>query len=299
MKKRILSVVLVICMILSFAACGNKSNNVVYDYDYDLSEYITIGEYIGIEYEPSKLEVKQGDVVSIDYAGFQDGVAFDGGTGSYDLTIGSGAFIDGFEDGLIGHTVGDFVKLNLTFPEDYKNAPDMAGQEVVFEVKINAINYYTEARELDEQVIWDKYYTSCEVIKYPDKEYKSIVKQQEDYYKQYATNYGMTFNQFLEDMGTTREEFDADVQSYAESMIAQDMALYALVRDAGIEASEEELENAKNTMLETYGVEDEEEFKKVYGLDFNDKSVQNSLEMTALLNQALDLLVENAVPVAE
>jgi len=52
-------------------------------------------------------------------------------------------------------------------------------------------------------------------------------------------------------------------------------------------------------MLETYGVEDEEEFKKVYGLDFNDKSVQNSLEMTALLNQALDLLVENAVPVAE
>lgn len=299
MKKRILSVVLVICMILSFAACGNKSNNVVYDYDYDLSEYITIGEYIGIEYEPSKLEVKQGDVVSIDYAGFQDGVAFDGGTGSYDLTIGSGAFIDGFEEGLIGHTVGDFVKLNLTFPEDYKNAPDMAGEEVVFEVKINAINYYTEARELDEQVIWDKYYTSCEVIKYPDKEYKSIVKQQEDYYKQYATNYGMTFNQFLEDMGTTREEFDADVQSYAESMIAQDMALYALVRDAGIEPSEEELEKAKATMLETYGVEDEEAFKKTYGLDFNDKSVQNSLEMTALLNQALDLLVENAVPVAE
>ncbi|MBQ9973271.1 MAG: hypothetical protein IJP24_07060, partial [Firmicutes bacterium] len=167
------------------------------------------------------------------------------------------------------------------------------------EVKINAINYYTEARELDEQVIWEKYYTSCEVIKYPDKEYKSIVKQQEDYYKQYATNYGMTFNQFLEDMGTTREDFDADVKAYAESMISQDMALYALVRDAGIEASEEELENAKNTMLETYGVADEEEFKKVYGLDFNDKSVQNSLEMTALLNQALDLLVENAVPVAE
>lgn len=82
--------------------------------------------------------VEEGDTVAIDYVGKKDGVAFEGGTGSYDLTIGSGAFIDGFEDGLIGHTIGETVDLNLTFPEDY-GSEDLAGQDVVFTVTINGI----------------------------------------------------------------------------------------------------------------------------------------------------------------
>ena len=148
MKKRTVCVVLVLCMVLTFAACGNKDKNVVYTYDYDLSEYITIGEYIGIEYEAQSLAIKTGDVASIDYAGFKDGVPFDNGTGSIDLQIGSGRFIDGFEDGLIGHEAGELVKLNLTFPEDYTINPEFAGAPVVFEVKINAVNGYTDFREL-------------------------------------------------------------------------------------------------------------------------------------------------------
>lgn len=93
----------------------------------------------------SNRAVVEGDTVNIDYEGKKDGVAFDGGTAAgQDLTIGSGRFIDGFEDGLIGVTPGETVDLNLTFPENYGNA-DLAGQEVVFTVTVNFI--YPSSRE--------------------------------------------------------------------------------------------------------------------------------------------------------
>lgn len=84
------------------------------------------------------VEIKEGDTVAIDFVGKEDGVAFEGGSGSYNLTIGSGSFIEGFEDGLIGKKVGETVDLNLTFPEDYGN-PAHAGKDVVFTVTINGI----------------------------------------------------------------------------------------------------------------------------------------------------------------
>ena len=82
---------------------------------------------------------QEGDTVNIDYVGMKDGVAFDGGTAEgYDLELGSGVFIDGFEDGLIGANTGEERSLNLTFPENYGNA-DLAGQAVVFDVTVNKI----------------------------------------------------------------------------------------------------------------------------------------------------------------
>ena len=84
--------------------------------------------------------VQEGDTVNIDYVGKKDGVAFDGGTATgASLTIGSGQFIDGFEDGLIGHEIGETVELPLTFPEGYFNA-DLAGADVIFTVTINGIS---------------------------------------------------------------------------------------------------------------------------------------------------------------
>lgn len=96
--------------------------------------------------------VQDGDIVNIDYTGTKDGVAFDGGTAQgYDLVIGSGSFIKGFESGLIGHNVGEDVKLDLTFPADYGNA-DLAGAAVVFDVKINSISVSKDAELNDEWV---------------------------------------------------------------------------------------------------------------------------------------------------
>lgn len=88
------------------------------------------------------LEVKDGNTVNIDFVGYIDGEAFEGGDSKgngYDLIIGSNAFIDGFEDGLIGHTVGETVTLELTFPEPYALNPDYAGKDVTFDVTINGV----------------------------------------------------------------------------------------------------------------------------------------------------------------
>ena len=88
------------------------------------------------------LEVTDGVTVNIDYTGYIDGEKFEGGStegyGPQDLTIGSNSYIDGFEDGLIGHKVGETVELNLRFPDEYHNE-NYAGKDVVFEVTINGI----------------------------------------------------------------------------------------------------------------------------------------------------------------
>lgn len=144
-----------------------ESGTAAKDIKYDASDYVTLGAYMGLEvalesdYEVTEEDVKssiesllttypayedtdkttveEGDFVNIDYEGLKDDVAFDGGTAQGAvLEIGSGSFIDGFEDGLIGAKVGETVSLDLTFPENYSNT-EMAGQAVVFHVTINKI----------------------------------------------------------------------------------------------------------------------------------------------------------------
>ncbi len=138
----------------------------------DFGKVLKLGEYKGIEVEkidttvtdeaidlriqsilkanPEYIPVtdrtaQEGDVVNIDFVGMKDGEAFEGGTSEgYRLELGSGSFIDGFEDGLIGAAVGEERSLNLTFPENYA-AEDLAGQDVVFEVTVNAIEEVKDA----------------------------------------------------------------------------------------------------------------------------------------------------------
>ena len=108
--------------------------------DEQIQEYIEYLLSMYPEYETTdKTTVENGDIVNIDYVGKVDGEEFNGGsaTGQH-LEIGSGSFIDGFEDGLIGKNVGDTVDLNLTFPDSYSNT-DLAGKDVVFTVTINGI----------------------------------------------------------------------------------------------------------------------------------------------------------------
>ena len=117
-------------------------------------ETIAIQTYnqMGAKSNVEKSVVESGDTVNIDFEGKKDGVAFDGGTSQgYNLTIGSGSFIDGFEDGLIGVNVGDTVDLNLTFPEGYQNA-DLAGQDVVFTVTVNFICASNSSEMVDSEI---------------------------------------------------------------------------------------------------------------------------------------------------
>lgn len=98
--------------------------------------------------------VQKDDIVTIDFEGFKDGVAFDGGKGeNFDLTIGSGQFIPGFEDQLIGANIGDDIEVNVTFPEEY-HVEDLKGQPAVFNVKIHSIKV-KELPELDDEFAKD------------------------------------------------------------------------------------------------------------------------------------------------
>lgn len=164
MKKRFCVLAVMIVSSLFLTACGSKE----YLKDIRAEKYVTLGNYIGLEASVQKMEVpegavesyieenflapkaetvpvtgrsiQEGDVANIDFVGYQDGVAFEGGTGTSDLTIGSGQFIDGFEDGLIGANVGDQLSLDLTFPDPYTRNPDLSGAPVVFEVTVNSVS---------------------------------------------------------------------------------------------------------------------------------------------------------------
>ena len=144
----------------------------------DVSKYITIGQYKGLTLDNSveavtddmvdgrvqeelqnKAEevtegtVQNGDIVTINYVGTKDGVAFDGGTANnYELTIGSGTFIDGFEDQLIGKMPGETVQVKVTFPKDYQGK-EVAGKDAVFET---TINYIDETPKLTDKFVKEK-----------------------------------------------------------------------------------------------------------------------------------------------
>lgn len=178
MKRLIATICILLIMMMSLAGCKKAP---AYDhFNYEVSDYVTLGEFIGIEYsyvEPivteddvtayindllskkgygEKVEItdrpiQKGDSVNIDYEGKIDGVAFEGGTGNEPaLVIGSNAFIPGFEDGLIGVNSGETVDLNLTFPENYGSA-ELAGQDAVFTVTVNSIKV-TEYPELTDEI---------------------------------------------------------------------------------------------------------------------------------------------------
>lgn len=176
MKRKIGVVAAVFASSLFLTACGSKE----YLKDIRAEKYVTLGAYTGIEAAVSKLEVpegavdsyiydnylapkaekvpvtdravQEGDVANIDFVGYHDDVAFEGGTGAdFDLTIGSGQFIEGFEEGLIGADIGETRRLNLTFPDPYTN-PDLAGEDVVFEVTVNSISE-SQAPELTDALV--------------------------------------------------------------------------------------------------------------------------------------------------
>lgn len=180
MKKRILSVVLCVCLLLSFTACKKKEepvddSRIYYGYE-DLSEYIKLGDYKGLEvklFDTSATEeeinsaaeswfksqtftetvdktAENGDIVNIDYVGTMDGEAFQGGTAKdQEFTLGQASFIDGFQEGIVGMKAGESKELNLTFPDPYENNPDFAGKPAVFTITLNAVKKTVEGELTD------------------------------------------------------------------------------------------------------------------------------------------------------
>ena len=234
-------------------------------------------------------EIKKGDTVNIDYEGKKDGVAFDGGTAAgFDLNIGSGNFIPGFEDGLIGKKPGETVDLNLTFPADY-HSEELKGAKVVFTVKINYIigeapkkltdelvkentefatsaDYEADVRKKLEESKQDAAKESIqrEVIDkvVTESAVKSVPKAVEDKYHQQIMNYwnnlAAQYGLELKDIVTnqfklTEEEFEKEVKAQAESSAKQLVVVRAIAEAEKLEVSDSEYQDALNSYYEKSG----------------------------------------------
>lgn len=306
---------------------------------------VTLGEYMGLEISepsqevtdedvetqinytlsmnPNMVEVtdrpaQEGDVVNIDYVGLKDGVAFDGGTAEgYDLTLGSGTFIDGFEDGLIGAEIGEERSLNLTFPENYGNA-DLAGQAVVFEVTVNSIQEEQEA-VLDDAFVQTVSDTSTTVDEYRQEvrqylEELAAQSAQIDMQNQAielaianSTFEGLDeqvdaeFQAQLDEMTAALEQSGISITDYA-SMYGMDEAGFNDYMRSSIE-SNAQVALVCQAIAEAEGLQAEDadrlEVAKLYGLDSPDELVnaygQEAVDEAARNMKVMNFLVENAV----
>ena len=268
--------------------------------------------------------VENGDVANIDYEGKKDGVAFDGGTAQgYDLGIGTGTFIPGFEEGLVGAKVGETIDLNLTFPENY-GAADLAGAEVVFTVTVNKISKEITPEFTDEYVAGLGIENVATVEEYrvylknmmedAEEEYAlqdvqtqiitmvtenatvtevpqelidrfyNVNKNNMDYN---AMMYGMDLESFVSAYyGMDAETFEKETVATAEISAKQALVCLAIAENENLTLTEEDVEKAIEENYASYGYADADTFKKSIDLE----EYKDSL----LLNKVLDFLVENA-----
>ena len=270
------------------------------------------------EYLEVDREAQLGDQVNIDYKGMKDGVAFDGGTAEgYDLVLGSNSFIDGFESGLVGAKKGEEVTLNLTFPDPYQNNPDLAGQAVVFEVKVNNVKEKTVPELTDDFVAKvspedgtvEKLRENMKAFILEQKQYQidnqrntdilnAVIDKSEivcatddvdknyetqvQYYTNQASMYGLDLATYASLMGMDEEGLKSELRNVARDMTKQEMLLKEIASRENITVTDEDRE----ALAERYGYDSLESF-----LETADKEI---VDDTALMQKTLDFLVENA-----
>lgn len=309
----------------------------------DVEKCVTLGDYKGVTVEKTIQSVtdedvqneidnalanypvevdqaaKEGDTVNIDYVGKIDGEEFDGGSDQgADLKLGSGKFIDGFEDGLIGARKGETRTLNLTFPEDYTQ--DLAGKAVEFTVTVNAVKeplseptdqwvadniegydniadykagIRSEQEESNEQTAenqvryaaWTQVIDNCTINEYPEtlvEVGKKLYEQQVETYAKYA---GMELDAYIESSGLTQEEYQSNMEEYGKNVATQALVCQAICDKEGFAIGDDDYQKALQDMLTEYGCT-EDELIQTYG--------QDNVEQSIMLNRVSNLILENA-----
>ncbi len=268
--------------------------------------------------------VKDGDTAVIDFEGFMDGVAFEGGKGdNYPLVIGSHSFIPGFEEQIIGKNTGDEIDVNVTFPEDY-NAKDLAGKPAVFKVKINEIKE-KELPELDDEFASEvsEFDTMAEyredvkknLAEKKEKEAKdkkedavieAIIKDSKmdipeamvdtqvrtminDYARRLQSQ-GLSLEQYFMFTGLDMEKFTAQMKPGALKRIESRLVLEAIVKAEGFEVSDDEYEKELERMAE----ESKMELDKLKEYIGDDEYGKNQIVEDIKIQKAVDLIVESA-----
>ena len=314
--------------------------------EYKALDYVTLGQYKALEVTVGSLdvtedeiqqqfyddcsshdkllqvtegEVAEGDVVNIDYVGSIDGVEFDGGTDKgVDLTIGSGTFIPGFEDGLIGAAIGKEINVNVTFPENYGNT-DVAGKDAVFAVTVNFVKKAPEMTDdivaeisdhktvdeyrkgVEEQLKADKeaqqnsdkingilnqIYSASTINGYPEEVVNYRTAQMKAYYTQIAEQSDMTLADFLSNqLQMTEEQFDQQCPAVIKQSMIQELLLKAVAESENMEISDEEYEAGIEKYVKSTGAESKETLLSQY----TEAEIRRSL----IMDKALDFLKEN------
>ena len=236
--------------------------------------------------------VESGDITVIDFEGFVDGVAFDGGKAeNHELTIGSNTFIPGFEDQIIGMKLEEEREINVKFPEEYFSA-NLAGKDAMFKVKLHEIKK-KEMPEINDELAKDisefdtieelknsikekqeeqnksraKYETEDAVVKAVCEEAKveipaGMIEMEIDHMAQDIETrlryQGMNLEQYLQMMNKTMEDFRNENKEQAESSIKSRLVLEAVGKEANIEVTDEEVSSKIKEMAENYGRKEED-----------------------------------------
>ena len=266
-------------------------------------------------------EAQNGDTVVIDFEGFLDGVAFEGGKGeNYSLELGSSSFVPGFEEQLVGLKAGDEKDLDITFPEEY--TPELAGKAVVFKVKVHEVKG-KEVPELDDEFAKDvsEFDTLKElkadlkkkiteerqkaadsafedklmemvaenlVVEIPDAMVEAQAHQFIDNFKMQLAQSGIPYEQYQQMTGNTEEKMLEEAKDPALRQVKVDLAIAAIIKAENIEISDEEVEAEYNKLAEMYGME--VEMVKKY---LTDDQIKDQL----CTQKAVSVVADNAVVV--
>ena len=286
--------------------------------DEDVASYIS--ENILVNYtetqEVTDRAAADGDTVNIDYVGTVAGVEFDGGSAEgYDLTLGSGTFIDGFEEQIVGHMPGDSFDVTVTFPEDYRST-DLAGKEAVFATTLNYISEtvtpeltddfvkenLSENLGLDSVATLNSYVSDMLLFSQQTNELYSqlsenltvqgevpaeLTKYFEDYYLSspylYAQMYGVSLDEFMQANGfDSAAAYLESSRTYIDGAIQQTLILQALAEKYGITCTTETLENQ---FQEYFGSSDTSSYVNYYGENYLKMSILNDLVMEKLVEE--------------
>ena len=266
--------------------------------------------------------VKKGDTADIDFEGFDNGVAFDGGKGeNFDLEIGSGSFVPGFEEQLIGMKAGEEKDIDVTFPENY--APELAGKPVVFHVKVNEVKvkevpavddeFAKDVSEFDtlkelkadikkkmtaerteaaqrafEDVLMAKVAEGVEA-EIPHEMVELQAERMMEQFKQQLAAQGIPFDQYLKMTGTTEADFRKQSDGPAAEQVKMDLAVEAIIKAEGLEATDEDVENELKNVAEKYGMDLETVKKYLRPEDVKEQVIRE---------KAVKVVADSAVAVA-
>ena len=327
-----------------------KGKPFIFSAEVAIKPEVTLGDYKGIEVEKADLEVSEeeinaeidkarkqnsrkiavedraivdGDEAIIDFEGFVDGVAFEGGKGeNYSLKIGSHSFIDTFEEQLIGKNIGDEVEVNVTFPEDY-HAADLAGKPALFKVAVKEIKaeelpelddeFASEVSEFDtlaeykedvkktvaerkekaaktdkENAVVEKVVANAK-MDIPEAMVETQVRQMADEFAQRIQSQGLSIEQYFQFTGLTPDKLLEEMKPQAVKRIESRLVLEAVVKAENIEASDEDVEKELENMASMYQME----IEKIK--EFMGPNEIEAMKKDLAVQKAVDFLVESAV----